>query len=144
VNLRRGAEDLPVHCVAPGPSSETHSSGLEPLKLMRTCGNTKCPFSRSSCSKVFSPDASARASSSRERCFSRARLLGSRRSGFIPTRYGLAAFAQMVPWTRRAVVDSRGRCGALANPSRNPDVPRPSPAEGLRVLFARLRLALPG
>ena len=86
---------------SPGPSSNAHSSGLEPLKLMRTCGNAECPFSSSSSSNVFSPDASARASRSRERCFSIARFLGSRRWGSIRTRYDLAAFVQMVPRTRR-------------------------------------------
>jgi len=62
-----------------------HSSGFEPRKLTRTLRKTKTPFSRRSRLRLFSPDASARTSSSRERCFSRARSAGSSGSGSFAT-----------------------------------------------------------
>lgn len=58
-----------------------HSSGFAPRRVTRTLANAKCPFSCLSCSPLFSPVASARASSSRERCFSRARCFASLRRG---------------------------------------------------------------
>ena len=67
-----------------GPDGEVpelaHSSGFDPRALMRTRGNPKWPHSRLSCCRLFSPLARARSSSSRDRCFSRARSLGSNRS----------------------------------------------------------------
>src|ERR1700690_1277450 len=44
---------------------------------IRSLGKAKTPFSRLSCSRLFSPKAKARASASRDACFSRARSWGS-------------------------------------------------------------------
>jgi hypothetical protein len=60
----------------------SHSSGFASRRLTRTLGKAKSPFSRRSWAPLFSPEASARASSSRERYFSRA-LGGVETLGFV-------------------------------------------------------------
>src|SRR3984885_14507051 len=54
-----------------------HSSGFVPRRLMNTFRASTSPFSRLSCSRLFSPDSSARASSALERRFSAALSFGS-------------------------------------------------------------------
>jgi hypothetical protein len=59
--------------------------GFAARTLIRTLSKEKTPFSRRSCSLLLAPKASARLSSSRDCCFSRARFAGSKRSGSMRT-----------------------------------------------------------
>ena len=95
-----------------------HSRGFAPRGLTCTLGKAKWPFSRRRSSWLFSPDASARASSSRARCLSRARSLGSS---------GLGSRAMHARWSRevdRARCRAGRRAAALADARATPGGPR--------------------